>query len=76
MQSISSVYFPQFVEPIAELDRASTQCRIWIHTAEVRRVTNNLVQISDGFNEAHGPYAQKREALLGALQKFAHDEFQ
>jgi hypothetical protein len=27
-------------------------------------------------NEVSMPYLQKREALLGALQKFAHDEFQ
>jgi hypothetical protein len=76
VQSISSIYFPQFVEPIAELDRASTQFRIWIHQAEGRRVTNNIAQLSDGFNEASAPYVQKRQELLAALQKFAHDEFQ
>ena len=76
MQSISSIYFPQFSELIAELDRASSQYRIWIYTAEQKRVSNNIAQISDGFDEAFGPYAQKREALLKALQKFAHDEFQ
>jgi hypothetical protein len=76
VQSISAVYFPQFSELIRELEIASTQYRFWIHTAEIRRVTNSLIQISDGFNEAHGPYVQKREALLKALQKFAHDEFQ
>ena len=75
VQSISSVYFPQFVEPIAELDRASTQYKIWIHKAASNRFSNNLAPF-DGFNEASVPYIQKREALLSALKEFAHDEFQ
>jgi hypothetical protein len=76
VQSISSVYFPQFNELIGELDRTSTQYRIWIHTAAQKRISNNIAQVSDGFNEAYNPYAQKREALLDALQKFAREEFQ
>ena len=76
VQSISSIYFPQFVEPIAELDQASTQYRVWIHKAEGRRVTNNVAQLSDGYAEASMPYVQKRQELLNALQKFARNEFQ
>jgi len=76
VQSISSVYFPQFSELIGELERASDQYRVWIHTAEGKRVSNNLAQVADGFNEVSVPYVQKREALLRALKKSAHDEFQ
>jgi hypothetical protein len=76
VQSISAVYFPQFSELIVELDRASTQYSIWIHTAAQRRIANDIAHLSDGFNEAITPYVQKREALLNALKKFAHDEFQ
>jgi hypothetical protein len=76
VQSIASVYFPQFSELIGELDRASGQYKIWIYNAGQKRISNNLTQFLDGFNEAHVPYAQKREALLAALKKFAHEEFQ
>ena len=71
MQSISSVYFPQFSESIRELEKASDQYRIWIYRAEFKRHSNNVAQIADGFSEAHTPYVQKREALLDALKKFA-----
>jgi hypothetical protein len=76
VQSISSVYFPQFRELISELEKASDQYHIWIHKAEQKRVSNNIAQVSDGFNEAYAPYVQKRKALLDALQKFAREEFQ
>jgi hypothetical protein len=33
VQSISSVYFPQFSELIGELDRTSTQLRMWMYNA-------------------------------------------
>ena len=76
MQSISSVYFPQFDELIGELDRASTHYVIWTHQAALKRLANNIGEVSDGFKEAYGPYVQKRDALLDALTKFAHEEFQ
>jgi hypothetical protein len=76
VQSISSVYFPQFSELIGELELASDQYRIWIHKAEQKRLSNNIAQVSDGFDDAFNPYVQKREALLNALQKFAREEFQ
>ena len=76
VQSISSVYFPQFDEAIRELDIATIQYRMWIHTAAVRRIDNNITKVSEGLTEAYTPYVQKRDALLGALKKFAHDEFQ
>ena len=76
VQSISSVYFPQFSELIGELDRASDQLYNWIQRAAQKRISNNLAQISDGFDEAYLPYAEKPDALLVALQKFARDEFQ
>jgi hypothetical protein len=76
VQSISSTYFPQFDGSIRELDKASNQYRLWIYTAGQKRISNNLAQFLDGFNEAFAPYKQKLEALLNALQKFAREEFQ
>jgi hypothetical protein len=46
VQSISSVYFPQFDEAIRELDIATIQYRMWIHTAAVRRIDNNITKVS------------------------------
>jgi hypothetical protein len=71
VQSISAVYFPQFSELIGELDRASVQYRMWIYKAARRGADP-----ADGFDEAFSPYAKNREALLGALSKFAHEHFQ
>jgi hypothetical protein len=76
VQSISSVYFPQFNDLIAELDRAADQYRLWIHRAEHKRLSKNIAQLSDVFDEVIGPYTQKREALLDTLKKFAHEHFQ
>jgi hypothetical protein len=76
VQSISAVYFPQFSELIGELDRASDQYRLWIYKAVLKRVAKNLAQLADGFDEASLPYVRKREALLDALKKFAHEHFQ
>jgi hypothetical protein len=55
---------------------ASDQYKIWIFNAEGKRVSNNTAQLVDGYGEVSAPYVQKREALLYALKKFAHDEFQ
>jgi len=41
--------------------------------SSAERISNNLAQISDGFDEAYLPYAEKPDALLVALQKFARD---
>ncbi len=54
----------------------SDQYEIWIHTAAHKRLSNNTAQVSEGSDEVIGPYVKKREALLDALKKFAHDEFQ
>jgi hypothetical protein len=76
VQAISSVYFPQFDQAIRELNSATLQYRKWIHATGARRLNNDTAQLSDGFSEAYLPYAAKRDALLDALTKFAHDEFQ
>jgi hypothetical protein len=76
VQSISSVYFPQFSDLVRELERASSQYMIWIHEAAQKRLTNYIANLNEGSKEVIGPYLQKREALLDALKKFAHAEFQ
>jgi hypothetical protein len=76
VQSISSVYFPQFDESIAELDRTSNDYKGWIYVAGAQRVSENLIIGPDEYSAATMPYIRKREALLNVLKKFAHDEFQ
>jgi hypothetical protein len=73
VQSISAVYFPQFNDLIRELDRASGQYRIWISEAAGKRLSDDVAQLSSGFEEAITPYVQKREALLDALKEFARE---
>jgi hypothetical protein len=72
VQSISAVYFPQFDGLIRELDLAAYA--MWAHNTKMR--TNRATQVTDGMDETYGPYYQKCQALLDALKKFAHDEFQ
>jgi hypothetical protein len=68
VQSVSAAYFPQFDQAIRELDAATSSYRSWMEIAP---------QINaSGFEEAYNPYAEKRDALLDALKKFAQKEFQ
>jgi hypothetical protein len=76
VQSISSVYFPQFDGAIVELESTADQYYGWSCRAGQKRLAGKIQQISEGFEEVIGPYMKKREALFDALRKFAHDEFQ
>jgi hypothetical protein len=79
VQSISAVYFPQFSELVQELNAVSTSYMAWVSQARLtlaNSLTNSPAEPPHGFNEAYGPYVIKREALLVALSKFAHGEFQ
>jgi hypothetical protein len=74
LQAISSVYFPQFSKLVGELDIVSSQYVAWIYNPQEVTLSDTGKPLP--FVEAYKPYMQKREALLKALQKFAHDEFQ
>jgi hypothetical protein len=77
VQSISAVYFPQFSKLVGELDQATTPYRLWIHDVEQKRVLGeDIAQLVAKFADAFQPYSQQRAALIDALKKFAHDEFQ
>jgi hypothetical protein len=71
VQSIGSVYFPQFNNLIRELKGAAFLYRRWIVGAAQRR-RNNDANWNDGLNNAYDPYLQKRDAL----QNFAQEHFQ
>lgn len=80
-RSIAAVYFPQFSELISELNGASRQYRIWIVEARAKGIPDNITielitERLDRYEELREPYARKRNALLDALTKFAHAEFQ
>jgi hypothetical protein len=76
VQSISAVYFPQFDTAIKQLNQATNAYRLWMTQAGQKRRAGKLDQADDGFKDAYRPYSEKREALIDALKKFAHDEFQ
>jgi len=74
VQSISSVYFPQFSTLANDLDEAATEYRRWMIGAGEKRLNKDPTHIG-GFVEAYEPYKRKRNALLDALQKFARKHF-
>lgn len=71
VQSITSIYFPQFVQQVRELDAASSIFVAWIynpHTIELPPTGKPLI-----FGEVYQPYVKKREALLDALSEAVRD---
>ena len=76
VQSISSVYFPQFEGSVHELDLASADYLNWIWSTDPRRGYKHDERMDHGYVYASTSYGQQLDSLLDALQKFAHDEFQ
>ena len=74
VQSISSVYFPQFSTLAGDLDEAATEYRRWMIGAGEKRLNKDPTHIG-GFVEVYEPYKRRRNALLDALQKFARKHF-
>ena len=71
VQSISSVYFPQFSKSVRELDAVSSRYVAWIYNPQDTTLsgTGKLLE----FVEIYKPYIDKREALLDALSESARD---
>jgi hypothetical protein len=67
LQAISSVYFPRFSKLVGELDIVSSQYVAFIYNPQEATLSHI---------GPYGHYMNNREALLDALKKFAHDEFQ
>jgi hypothetical protein len=67
VQSITSVYFPQFNELVRELNAVSSLYVVWIYREKEKRAANHFAGTAQEFNKAYQPYVQKREALLHAL---------
>jgi hypothetical protein len=77
LQSISSVYFPQFDKQIGELSRSISGYRLWISEYAKKRVAGTLNSAEpDGFPEAYAKYYDSLNLLLYALKEFATKEFQ
>lgn len=75
MQSISSVYFPQFDGNLNAVSTAASRYQLWISEAAQRRIAMST-NINDGFADAYRPYVTARDALVDALKTFARAEFQ
>jgi hypothetical protein len=77
LQSISSVYFPQFDKQIGELSTATSGYRVWMGEFAKKRIEGRVnPKEEDGFSEAYGEYLDKLNKLLDALKEFARKEFQ
>ena len=76
VQSITSVYFPQFSKLVDELSLTSTGYVAWIYGAKKKRLAQDSALAQQGFDEKYLPYAAKRNALLDALSESAQKEFQ
>lgn len=74
--AISSVYFPQFDNPIRELDAATLGYRGWMITTGFQMNEGGIEgACSAELAKALQPYVHARESLLTALKKFAETEF-
>ena len=76
VQSISSVYFPQFDDAVKELSVAASGYQVWLTGAGKKRLAGDVQHMNDGFNEAYKPFLGKRDGLINALKKFAQGDFQ
>lgn len=76
VQSITSIYFPGFAGMVTDLDIVATNRELWISQATSRRLNNDIANLNVGQSESYNPYAEKREALLTALGKYAREELQ
>jgi hypothetical protein len=76
IEGIAAVHFPDFAPQIEELAVAVRPYEIWIVTAGYKRVRGGEPEeVLDGLSAAYNPYVEKRNALLGALRRFAIEEF-
>jgi hypothetical protein len=67
VQSISSVYFPQFTELVRDLDVVSSKYVAWTYNPDDTYFSTNGKPLE--FREAYEPYSNKRQALLDALSE-------
>jgi hypothetical protein len=70
------VYFPQFSQLIQELDTISSVYIAWMSLAREKGFSASHPDAPEEFAKVYDPYGTKREALLDALSKFAHEHFQ
>jgi hypothetical protein len=76
IQAIASLYFPQFDPLVRELDRGTAIYRLWIETANFKRVSGQSTVLPDGLAEAMKPYNDARDRLTEELSRFAQKKFQ
>jgi hypothetical protein len=80
IQSISSVYFPEFDKRIEELNKCASHYETWMLKAAVKRTAKDFAENRDGLIEgaveAYNPYIVQRGTLLRELKDYAKREFQ
>jgi hypothetical protein len=77
LQSISSVYFPQFEAKIKELEIAARNYEAWMLAEGAKRLSGEPLPLTvQNFADAYGPFQSKANDLLHDLSEHARREFQ
>lgn len=68
-----SLYFPELLSSMRELDKTSSAYQQWMHGAAQRRLRGEISTLNDGMSDAYAPYLQARIAFEIAVAKYAAD---
>jgi hypothetical protein len=74
VQAISSAYFPELAQEIAELDLAAERYETWILDAREKRLRDDQSYLEGG-REAYNSYFEQFHSLQTKLRAFARGEF-
>jgi hypothetical protein len=74
VQTLCTIYFPQFEDAVANLDVAARAYEQWMIAAAMKRFKNEPNH-NAGFEQAYQPYLNSRVAAIKAIRAFAQREF-
>ncbi len=69
--AISSLYFPQFLPLLSELESASIDCYVWATKAGQRRLAGEVASINDGFPDMYADYRKTFIEVRDTIAKHA-----
>lgn len=73
--ALAAIHFPQFNTMIKELDLVASKYELWMLERGSQRVAGNVANLTDGFEEVHQPYLNKRSEVITSLKEYAKSEF-
>jgi len=75
VEAIATVHFPNFLEKLGELERATDAYELWMLRAGQRRLQSGQPQ-TDGFDDVFRPTLTALRAALQDIREYAKNEFQ